>query len=178
MCTIRLIWQMGHVSSRKMKKSYTTVLYKSHAKRSAARLTRRRKNRRDKLAAILVHLIRIEVTQNVLCFILAQLFHLSINKIFNTVSKTFNIGHVPRWTRARSTRICKCDIPLWWSHVEVRTAAVRHNKSYVLWSFSATCFGSIYIKSHHQSDNVPKKITYITLIVVHCPYIVWDLNGI
>ena len=125
-CTVRLI---RRVSSRKMKNSYRTILYKSHAKRSATILTRRRKNRRDKHAAILFHLIRIEVTQNTLCFILAQSFHLPISNIFKSDSETFNIGHVPRWTGAGSTSICKCGIPFWWSHVEVRTAAVRHNKS-------------------------------------------------
>ena len=132
MYTVRLIWQMGHVTSRKVKNSYKIILCKSHAKRSAARLSRRRKNKRDKLAAVLVHLMRIEVTQYVLRFILAQSFHLSVNNVFNTVSKTFNIGHVPRWTQARSTSICMCDIPLWRTHVEVRTAAVRHSNSYVL----------------------------------------------
>jgi len=48
----------------------------------------------------------------VLCFISAQSFHLSVNNIFNSVSKTFNIGHALRWTQSRSTGICKCDIPL------------------------------------------------------------------
>jgi len=34
--------------------------------------------------------------------------------------------------------------------------AFCHNSSYMLSSFTATCFGS-YIKSHHQADKVPKK---------------------
>jgi hypothetical protein len=57
-------------------------------------------------------LIRIEVTQNVLYFILAQSFNVAVNNIFITVSKTFNIGHVRRLTRARSTSTVNCNSPL------------------------------------------------------------------